>query len=300
VADVVHDPGARLVVEPDAAGSGGSQPDANGGLGGQPGVPQNGEEVLAAAEQLGAIPAGHPLVGVVHAAGTLRDGPVETMALDDLSTVLRPKVDAAWHLHEQTRHLDLPVFVLYSSLAGTVGTSGQANYAAANAFLDALARHRSSRGQTAHAIAWGWWDNAGMTAHLAEHDRQRPKRHRLAPMSVHHGLALFDAALGVDESAVVAGILEPVDSSAVAVRLDDEQSVVELVRAETASAFGHASADRVAPDAEFVDLGLDSLTSVELRNRLTAATGLSLTLPAIFGHPTPRELARHLWRELGR
>jgi len=247
------------------------------------------------ADLLATIP---DLNGVVHAAGVLRDATVAALDPADLAAVLRPKVDAAWHLHTLVPR-DLPVFTLYSSLAGSIGTAGQAAYAAANAFLDALARHRSATGLAGRAIAWGWWDDLGMTERLTHRDRQRLAERGLRPMSVHTGLSLFDAALaGVDPAVVAADLVTPRSTPTPVTSVADEHAMVDLVRAETATALGHPGP--VAADAEFVDLGLDSLTSVELRDRLTAATGRPLTLTALLSHPTPRELARSLWAERDR
>ncbi|MFD9740798.1 SDR family NAD(P)-dependent oxidoreductase [Umezawaea sp. NPDC059074] len=247
------------------------------------------------ADLLATIP---DLSGVVHAAGVLRDATVAALDPADLAAVLRPKIDAAWHLHTLVPR-DLPVFTLYSSLAGSIGTAGQAAYAAANAFLDALARHRSATGLAGRAIAWGWWDDLGMTERLTHRDRQRLADRGLRPMSVHTGLSLFDAALaGVDPAVVAADLATPRSTPAPVTSVADEDAMVDLVRAETAAALGHPGP--VAADAEFGDLGLDSLTSVELRDRLTAATGRPLTLTALLSHPTPRELARSLWAERDR
>ncbi|WP_285737828.1 type I polyketide synthase [Kitasatospora phosalacinea] len=153
----------------------------------------------AVAALLADVPAAHPLTAVVHAAGVVDNGLVETLTPERLDAVLRPKADGAWHLHELTKDLDLAAFVLFSSAAGLVLGAGQANYAAANAFLDALAAHRRAAGLPGLSLAWGAWaaDGGGLAAELDEADLRRLHRLGLPPITAAEGLALFDAALGV-------------------------------------------------------------------------------------------------------
>ncbi|WP_394849576.1 SDR family NAD(P)-dependent oxidoreductase [Pendulispora brunnea] len=286
---------------------------------------------------LASVPAEHPLTAVVHAAGVLDDGVVGSLTPERLHTVLRAKVDAALHLHELTAGLDLSAFVLFSSLAGVLGTPGQSNYAAASAFLDALARHRTVRGLAGLAIDWGYWEQkSGMTAHLGEADLQRMARGGLRPLASEEGLASFDAALaGHGDTLVVARFdvaaltkqadsLHPmlrglvrvrspravaantsvVSTSSMAQRLqtlspeDQERDLLDLVRREVATVLGIASADVLEPHRPLQRLGLDSLMAVELRNRLSAATGLQLRVTLLFDHPTCAALARFLVSEL--
>ena len=151
----------------------------------------------ALAAVIAAIPAERGLTGVYHLAGVLDDGVVTELTADRLERVLRPKVDGAWNLHELTRDHDLSAFVLFSSAAGVMGSPGQANYAAANAFLDALISHRRKQGLAGISLAWGLWEQqgTGMTAHLGAADLQRMRRQGLMPMSIEHGLELFDEAM---------------------------------------------------------------------------------------------------------
>ncbi|SEG91844.1 Acyl transferase domain-containing protein [Actinacidiphila yanglinensis] len=286
----------------------------------------------ALAGLLAAVPPEHPLTGVVHAAGLLDDSLIEAMEPEQLARVLRPKVDAALNLHEQTRESDLSMFVLFSSVAGVLGLPGQANYAAANAFLDSLAQHRAARGLPAVSLAWGLWAQAsGMTGHLADADLSRMRRAGLAALSSAEGLALFDAALAAGTPLLVPARLDPAavrsqgavppllrgvvrervrraeaaaGGPAAAVPLGDrlarmtdeerEEALLGLVREHTATVLAHGTSGGVDPARTFKELGLDSLTAVELRNRLGAATGLRLRATLVFDYPTPTALAGHL------
>ncbi|WP_345599988.1 type I polyketide synthase [Thermocatellispora tengchongensis] len=284
-----------------------------------------------------ALLAEHRPAVVVHAAGVLDDATVSRLTPESLDAVLRPKVDGALNLHRATRDGDPPALVLYSSVMATLGGAGQAAYAAANAFLEALARHRRAHGLPATALAWGPWTE-GMTTSLALADRSRMARAGLAPLSTAEGLALFDRALALDEPVAVPARLDlaavraagadaapifrglvpptvpgPAPGSApgtagatpaLAERLatlDPDarvRTVLELISAQAAAVLGHDDAGAIEAEAAFKDLGFDSLTSVELRNRLGAATGLRLPAALLFNHPTPAALARHLAAEL--
>ncbi|MFB7949588.1 SDR family NAD(P)-dependent oxidoreductase, partial [Kitasatospora phosalacinea] len=185
----------------------------------------------AVAALLADVPAAHPLTAVVHAAGVVDNGLVETLTAERLDAVLRPKADGAWHLHELTKGLDLAAFVLFSSAAGLVLGAGQANYAAANAFLDALAAHRRAAGLPGLSLAWGAWaaDGGGMAGELDEADLRRLRRLGLPPITAAEGLALFDAALGVGLEADAA-LLVPlrVDAAALRARTDVLPAVLRL------------------------------------------------------------------------
>jgi acyl transferase domain-containing protein/NADPH:quinone reductase-like Zn-dependent oxidoreductase/acyl carrier protein len=281
---------------------------------------------------LALVPRDLPL-GVVHAAGVLDDGVVESLTGERLDRVLAPKVDGAWHLHELTEHLDVRAFVLFSSVGATLGSPGQGNYAAANAFLDALAAYRVSRGLAGSSLAWGFWAPAStMTRHLDEGDLARIARHGVVAMSSQRGLELFDAAFAAGRALTFpvqldmealraqarAGALPPTLRELVRTPTRRPQTVngllarrlasasasqregimIELVCAETAAVLGYACADDVEARCAFKDLGLTSVTAVELRNRLSAATGLRLTVTLVFDHPSPLTLAKHLVKEI--
>ncbi|MFF1908469.1 SDR family NAD(P)-dependent oxidoreductase [Kitasatospora sp. NPDC058218] len=275
-----------------------------------------------------------PLSGVVHTAGVLDDGVVESLTADQVAAVLRPKADAALALHELTADQDLAAFVLYSSAAGVFGSPGQANYAAANAFLDALAARRRATGRPALSLAWGLWQpRSGMTGHLGATDHGRLARNGAVGMTPEQGLALFDAALRLDRSMLVAAPLDlaglrgrgegvppllrdlvaPARRTVGTGRADDGSLVLRLtrlpaterarvllraVRGHAATVLGHDGPDLVGADRPFKDLGFDSLTAVELRNRLNTATGLRLPATVVFESPSARELAERLRREL--
>ncbi|KNB50933.1 hypothetical protein AC230_19325 [Streptomyces caatingaensis] len=292
-------------------------------------------EALAAL--LAAVPDGHPLTGVFHVAGVLDDGVVASLTPERVDTVLRPKADAAWNLHELTRHLDLSAFVLFSSAAGTFGNPGQANYAAANAYVDALAHHRRSLGLPATSLAWGLWaDASGMTGALDTTDIERIARSGDA-LTADEGMALLDTGTRLADPVLVpmhldtdalranAGpdgvppllrglvrtpVRRAVDTTAAgsADTLRDrlaalgtterERTLLDLVCANVATVLGHATTELLDGGRAFKELGFDSLTAVELRNRLNAATGLRLPATLVFDYPTPKALAEHLRGEL--
>ncbi|HEY0699027.1 MAG TPA: SDR family NAD(P)-dependent oxidoreductase, partial [Micromonospora sp.] len=280
-----------------------------------------------------------PVTAVVHTAGVLDDGVISTVTPERLAAVLRPKVDAAVHLHELTAHLDLAAFVVYSSVAGVLGNPGQANYAAANTFLDGLAAHRRSHGQPAHSLAWGQWDTGadGMAGGVGAADLARMRRSGIEPMPVDEALALFDAALDRDEPLQVPVRLDlarlrtvtrtgplpaplralvriPTRRAAATVAAETPDSLaqrlaplpeadrrdllLDLVRGHTAAVLGHPDGQSLDVQRGFLELGFDSLTAVELRNRLQQATGLRLPTTLIFDHPAPTALADHLHAEL--
>ena len=291
----------------------------------------------ALGELLAAVPAEHPLTGVVHTAGVLDDGVVSSLTPERLAAVLRPKVDAATNLHELTRGLDLSLFALFSSVAGLFGGAGQGNYSAANAFLDGLAQVRRAQGLAGTSLAWGpWAQGAGMTSELSETDLRRMARGGMAPLGTEQGLAAFDAACRSTEPVVVplataraalrdpqpglpvmllglttgtvrrtastgaeAGAADSFGSHLAALPAPErEAAVLELVRTQTALALGHAGPEAVEPGRDFRGLGVDSLTSIELSTRLNLATGLRLPTTLVFDYPTPQALARFVRGEL--
>ncbi|WRO11074.1 type I polyketide synthase [Streptomyces cyaneofuscatus] len=281
----------------------------------------------ALAALLAEVPAEHPLTGVVHTAGVLDNDLVSALTADGLDTVLRPKADAAWHLHELTQDADLSAFVLFSSVVGVFGGPGQANYAAAGAFLDGLAHHRRALGLPATSLAWGLWEVAGgINSGLTAADRTRFVREGFLPVGTEEALALLDAALPLeppavtatpfDLAAVRAGTRVPPllrglvpasarraagpDGASFAQRLaelsdtDRRTYMLDLVRGEVAGVLGFRDADAVDAGRAFQELGFDSLTAVELRNRLGAAAGVRLPATVVFDHPTPTALAGFL------
>ncbi|WP_061289100.1 type I polyketide synthase [Herbidospora cretacea] len=258
---------------------------------------------------------------VVHAAGVVDDGVLFSLTPERLENVLRPKIDAAWNLHELLPETPL---ILFSSVAGVFGAPGQGNYAAANAFLDALAGHRRAHGTPALSLAWGLWEEHG-----ADADVRRMGRGGVLPLPMDEGLALLDAALAADAGPVISpmrldtaafraaptvppllrGLVKPRvrrDAEAVvdlARRLaglpatERDAAILETLRQQVAGVLGHATAGAVDEDRSFRELGFDSLMAVELRNRLGAVTGSHLPATLVFDYPTPGALAAHL-REL--
>jgi acyl transferase domain-containing protein/acyl carrier protein len=277
---------------------------------------------------LASIPAEQPLKSVIHAAGVIDDGIIDSLTPERLQTVLAPKARGAWNLHELTKDLELSEFVLFSSAAATLGSPGQGNYAAANVFLDALAQRRQVEGLAASSIAWGLWaSESAMSGHLGEADLARMRRAGMAALEDAQGLELFDAAIASGEPTILATPLElkalrsraragelpalfrglvrtparrTAPSASLAQRLagtpapEREALVLDLVRSETAAVLGHASPAAIDPAKAFKELGFDSLAAVELRNRLTQTTGVRLPATSIFDHPSPAMLSRQL------
>ncbi|MDN0195768.1 type I polyketide synthase [Streptomyces sp. S.PNR 29] len=281
-------------------------------------------EALAAV--LGRIPAEHPLTAVVHCAGTAENALLAALTPELIDRVFRPKVDAAVHLHELTAGLDLSAFVLFSSIAGTLGGTGQGNYAAANTFLDALARHRRGRGLAATSLAWGLWEaERGMGGGLTEATSAGTPMRGVSALPSEEGLELFGLGWHSAEPVLfparlngaalraqaAAGSLPPVlrglfrvpsrrsaqaGSQDAGSRLrrrlaemtpaERQETLHALVRERIAEVLGHGSPDGIETDRPFRDLGFTSLTAVELRNQLNAATGLRLPVSLVFDYPT--------------
>ncbi|WP_438868670.1 type I polyketide synthase [Paractinoplanes ferrugineus] len=274
-----------------------------------------------------------PLVSVVHAAAVLDDGFVDTVTADRLETVLAPKALAARHLHELTADAELASFVLYSGFAGTVGSTGQGGYAAANAYLDALAEQRRATGLPAVSVAWGPWAGGGLVDDAVEQRLERTGLPALEPEAAvtalmlavaqdgPAGLVLADvdwsrftgsftavrpSPLLADFATVeVAGPAAAEPTGAVLARrlrplpeAERQRLLIDLVRRHIGAILGYAQAGTIAGDRQFKDLGFDSLTAMELRNRMQKATGLALPATLVFDHPTPTALAAHLGREL--
>ncbi|RKR91912.1 polyene macrolide polyketide synthase [Micromonospora pisi] len=279
---------------------------------------------------------GRRLTAVVHLAGVVDDGVVSSLTAEQVARVFAAKVDAAWNLHELTRDMDLSAFVLFSSAAGLFGGAGQGNYAAANVFLDALAQWRRARQLPAISLAWGLWaEPGGMAARLSGTDRSRVAQGGVLALDSAEGLELLDTALRVDQAvvaplrldlttmarraevpALLSGLVRtrtgrgvrakggrgaeaPLAARLAAVPSDErERFLLDLVRDQAAAVLGHASTDAVSARRAFKDLGFDSLTAIELRNRINSVTGLRLPATLIFDHPTPAALAEHVYAGL--
>ncbi|KJY41560.1 hypothetical protein VR41_12005, partial [Streptomyces sp. NRRL B-1568] len=288
---------------------------------------------------LAAVPADRPLTAVFHAAGVVEDGLVEDLTPHGFSAVLRAKATAARHLHDLTQELDLAAFVLFSSTAGTIGAAGQGNYAAANAYLDALAEHRRARGLAATSVAWGPWAGSGMVAD-GDGIENRVRRGGYAPLPVDQAVAALRHAVEHDDTTLTVADIDwsrfartlaairpaPLVADLPEIRqsraTDGDQDIaatpetglrrrlaelpeaergrflLDMLRTQVAAVLGHADAARVEPDRAFRDLGFDSLTALELRNAVTATTGLALPASLVYDHPTMLELAAFLLAEL--
>lgn len=286
----------------------------------------------ALAALLAGIPADAPLTGVIHTAGVADDTAARTAAADRIDAVMRPKADAAWHLHQLTAGIALKMFVLFSGAASTLGSAQQWDCAGGDAFLDALAGYRRAAGLAAVSLAWGPWTGSGR---MAGHGRfQTGGRDMTIALTTAEGLALLDTALSRDETLLVPARLDvaglrarssrgegipallhdlagapasQVDSAAVKAlrsrlaempQADRGPTLLSLVRAHVAAVLGHSSLDAIEPDHAFSEMGFDSVTGLELRNRLNAATGLRLPATLIFDYPAPSVVSDLLRAEI--
>ena len=279
---------------------------------------------------------GDPIRAVVHTAGLAQDCAVLDTDPRGCADILAGKALGAANLDAVLGDRPLDAFVLFSSVAGVWGGGVQGAYAAANAALDALAEQRRGRGLAATSIAWGPWADEGMVG--AEHDVERLARRGLRPLGLADGLAALAHAAGSPEAAAAVADVDwqrftatftalrpspllselapapegPADGGAHAAPADSELGrrlaaappadrpalALDAVRAQVAQVLGHASPQAVAADRAFRDLGFDSLTAVELRDRLSALIGFPLAVTAVFDHPTSAALAAHLCDEL--
>ncbi|MEU9346917.1 type I polyketide synthase [Streptomyces sp. NPDC048278] len=273
-----------------------------------------------------------PLTAVFHLAGVVDDGVAEAMTPERLGAVLAPKADGAWHLHEATKDLGLAAFVLYSSAAGVLGRPGQSNYAAANGFLDALARYRVARGLPAQSLAWGPWDTAGAPGMAGRVAPERLREGGVLPVGEREGIALLDAAMrrpepllvplpldlpavaGPGAPAVLADLsargpaavqAAPPDGAArtpgawrerlAAVAAPERPALLAgLIRAEIAAVLGFPDPADLPVERAFSELGFDSLSAVQVRNRLSAFTRVRLAPTVVLEYPTLPELTDHV------
>ncbi len=283
------------------------------------------------ADVLARVPAKWPLRGVVHAAGLVDDGLLSQQTPERFARVLSPKVSGAWNLHTLTEQAELDWFVLFSSIAGTLGSAGQGAYAAGNSFLDALASHRRAQGQVGISLAWGPWAERGLAAELDSQQQARFARQGLSMITPRQGVALFEAAIARPEAQLV---LAPIDVRSLAksfgagvppfwqalvrtsvwraagakgtwarelVALSVAEravAVTSAVQTEVARVLSLPSPGAVPVDKPLKDLGLDSLMAVELGNALSRRTGAIIPATLAFNHPTAAKIADYLLSEV--
>jgi mycoketide-CoA synthase len=288
----------------------------------------------AVRELVAGIDPAHPLTGVIHAAGVIDDGLVADLTLPRLEQVWRPKAGGLAALDAATAGERLSFFLVFSSAAATLGSPGQGGYAAANAYCDAFIARRRAAGRPGQSVAWGLWESASaMTGHLSGTDKARLQGRGFRPLSDQQGTALLDlacddgrahlVAIGLDQRALagqppeaVPAMLRPLLAAAAGRRrpaagsaqtstdltrrlagrpdAERERMLLNLVSSHAAAVLGHRDPHAVRADAPFKDLGFDSLSAVELRNRLSAATGLRLPATIVFDYPHAAVLAGHL------
>ncbi|MEU6129215.1 SDR family NAD(P)-dependent oxidoreductase [Saccharopolyspora sp. NPDC047091] len=279
------------------------------------------------ADLVGSIDPAHPLIGVVHLAGVLADATIGGMTAEQIERVAAPKVDALVHLHELTAGADLRMFATFSSAAAAVGSAGQGNYAAANAFLEAVTAQRRAAGLAGTALAWGMWATEdGMRGQVGDADIARLHRSGFRPITGIEAVTAFSAGISADLPvllpvpveraqlrrlagsgglpALMRGIAPAGAAGGSAGSLAERVrglsgqarlgAVVDVVRTHVASILGHGSGDQVDVDTAFFDMGFDSLSAVELRNELAAATGTSLPPTLLFDHPDITSVAEHV------
>ncbi|WP_435818954.1 type I polyketide synthase [Micromonospora chersina] len=292
----------------------------------------------ALAALIDGIPAEQPLRTVVHASAVLDDAMINDIRIDQIERVLAAKVDVAWHLHELTLDLDLAAFIMFSSFAGSVASSSVGNYAPSNAFLDALAQHRRGLGLTGTSIAWGAWAGGGMADGPLGELLHRHGVPEMAPeaaiaalhQAVDHGEAFLtvadiawerfsvaftatrpgplisdlpdvrrlratDRATGADLPDGPESLREGLAGLPAADRL---AVLLDLVRGQVAAVLNYPAGESVDEHRAFRELGFDSVTAVELRNRLSGATGVALPVTLVFDYPTPTTLAEYLYAEV--
>jgi acyl transferase domain-containing protein/NADPH:quinone reductase-like Zn-dependent oxidoreductase/NADP-dependent 3-hydroxy acid dehydrogenase YdfG len=275
-----------------------------------------------------------PLRGIVHAAGVLDDGILEQQTWSRFAGVMAPKVRGAWNLHRLTLSSELDFFVLFSAAAALIGSPGQGNYAAANAFMDGLAHHRKAKGLPALSIDWGAWAGAGMAARLAKKDAERWTERGLHPIRLDQGMAKLGELLFSSHVQIVAApidwskmfartrsgqppslFLEVVEPSKTAIytdgeaRMDEDNFVLRLaaepaarrfailkahVESAASRALGTTAGRSLDPLRPLHELGLDSLMSVELRNSLATSLGHSLSPTLLFDYPTVESVTQYL------
>jgi acyl transferase domain-containing protein/NADP-dependent 3-hydroxy acid dehydrogenase YdfG/acyl carrier protein len=284
----------------------------------------------AVADLLDKITTQGPLSAVIHTAGVTHNVPFRELDPEGHAVVFGSKVDGARHLHELTQHMELSAFILFSSISATWGSATLGGYAAANAYLDALAERRRSEGFAAVSIAWGPWAGAGMAAAAGEQAQIQFTRRGIAPMDPEQAVTVLGAALDQRRAGIVVADIDwtlflppflanrasnffdelpeaekPAETprgsaGALALQLaglseaDQRTAVLDMVRTEVAAVLGRDSGNRVSADQAFKDLGFDSMSAVELRNRLSVVTGLPLPPTLVFNYPTPAQLAGHI------
>ena len=289
-------------------------------------------DVASLSKAMQAIAAMPPLKGVIHAAGVLEDGLIMNQSWETFERVMTPKIAGSWNLHQATKHLSLDFFLGFSSIASLLGSPGQANYSAANAFMDALAPYRNRLGLPGTSINWGPWSEDGMAAKLSQQEQARLSQSGLSTIAPEQGLEVLETCLQLNLAQVAVLPIDwtqfrqqlPIDVNMAflqdvitdhpgdsappqfflklqTVPADSRRDLLQhYIQQQLAKILGFKTPEVIEVDQSFTELGVDSLTGVELKSRLQIGLGFSIPITAAMDHPTIEALTDFLLQQLGK